>query len=180
MLVPGSNRRVFGIDANSGMVITGFVADGRQIVNRARDEARSYRETYGHQIVPDILANRLALYVHYFTTHGALRPFGATSIVASYDQDLKSHTLFMVEPSGNCFKYFGCAAGKGSQAAKTEIEKLLYNKKREFAFSIICFFSSKKKAVNLKLLNHKRKYFLKLEKYLNKNQGFNLNHTKQM
>ena len=30
----------------------------------------------------------------------------------------------MVEPSGNQFKYFGCAAGKGRQGAKTEIEKL--------------------------------------------------------
>jgi 20S proteasome subunit alpha 7 len=127
MLVAGSNRRVFGIDANSGMVITGFVADGRQIVNRARDEARNYRDTYGHPIVPSILANRLALYVHYFTTHGALRPFGTSSLVAAYDQDLKTHSLYMIEPSGNCFKYFGCAAGKGAQAAKTEIEKLLYN-----------------------------------------------------
>jgi 20S proteasome subunit alpha 7 len=127
MLVAGSNRRVFGIDANSGMVITGFVADGRQIVNRARDEARNYRETYGHGIVPSVLANRLAMYVHYFTTHGALRPFGSTSMIAAYDNDLKTHCLYMVEPSGNCFKYFGCAAGKGSQAAKTEVEKLLYN-----------------------------------------------------
>jgi 20S proteasome subunit alpha 7 len=127
MLVAGSNRRVFGIDANSGMVITGFVADGRQIVNRARDEARNYRETYGHAIVPSILANRLAMYVHYFTTHGALRPFGSTSMFAAYDNDLKTHCLYMIEPSGNCFKYFGCAAGKGAQAAKTEVEKLLYN-----------------------------------------------------
>ena len=39
MLVPGSNRRVFGIDKRASLAITGFVADGRQIVNRAREEA---------------------------------------------------------------------------------------------------------------------------------------------
>jgi 20S proteasome subunit alpha 7 len=126
MLVAGSNRRIFGVDSHAGIAITGFVADGRQIVNRGRDEARSYRETYGNSIVPSILANRLALYVHYFTTHGALRPFGSVAIVASYDEDVKEHCLHMIEPSGNCFKYFGCAAGKGAQAAKTEVEKILY------------------------------------------------------
>ena len=31
----------------------------------------------------------------------------------------------MVEPSGVSFRYFACAAGKGSQAAKTELEKIL-------------------------------------------------------
>mmetsp|Transcript_7235 Transcript_7235/g.10766 ORF Transcript_7235/g.10766 Transcript_7235/m.10766 type:complete len:270 (-) Transcript_7235:115-924(-) len=126
MLVAGSNRRVFGVASHAGMVVTGYVADGRQIVNRARDEARSYKETYGHAIVPSVLANRLALYVHYFTTHGALRPFGTAAMLAAYDEDLKTHSLYMVEPSGNCFKYFGCAAGKGAQAAKTEVEKILY------------------------------------------------------
>lgn len=30
----------------------------------------------------------------------------------------------MVEPSGIVKRYFGCAAGKGAQAANTEIEKL--------------------------------------------------------
>lgn len=125
MLVAGSNRRTFGIAAHAGIVVTGFVADGRQIVNRARDEARSYKEMYGHPIVPSVLANRIALYVHYFTTHGALRPFGSTAIIASYDQDLQTHCLHMVEPSGNCFQYFGCAAGKGAQASKTEVEKVL-------------------------------------------------------
>jgi 20S proteasome subunit alpha 7 len=30
----------------------------------------------------------------------------------------------MVEPSGVTYEFFGCAAGKGRQAAKTEMEKL--------------------------------------------------------
>lgn len=125
MLVAGSNRRMFGVTARAGIAVTGFVADGRQVVNRARDEARNYKDAYGHNVVPSILANRLANYVHYFTTHGALRPFGCVSLLAAYDEDLKSHELYMVEPSGLCFRYFGCAAGKGANAAKTEVEKIL-------------------------------------------------------
>jgi len=34
----------------------------------------------------------------------------------------------MIDPSGTSYKYFGCAAGKGRQAAKTEMEKLALNK----------------------------------------------------
>mmetsp|Transcript_37132 Transcript_37132/g.27445 ORF Transcript_37132/g.27445 Transcript_37132/m.27445 type:complete len:287 (+) Transcript_37132:52-912(+) len=125
MLVPGSNRCVFGIDKGTGMVVTGYAADGRQLVNRARVEAENYADTYGHRIIPSVLANRLSLYVHYFTIYGSLRPFGSSALVASYDGDLKEPQLYMVEPSGACLRFFGCAAGKGANAAKTEIEKLL-------------------------------------------------------
>lgn len=107
------------------MVVTGYAADGRQIVNRAREEAQNYKDTYGHNIVPSILANRLSLFVHYFTLYGSLRPFGSSSIIASYDDDVKEPQLYMVEPSGACYRFFGCATGKGGNAAKTEIEKLL-------------------------------------------------------
>ena len=32
--------------------------------------------------------------------------------------------MWMVEPSGLTYNYFGCAIGKGKQPAKVEIEKL--------------------------------------------------------
>jgi 20S proteasome subunit alpha 7 len=76
MLVGGSNRRIFGINKTVGGVIAGLSADGRQIINRAREEAQSYKETYGHSIVPSVLANRLGLYAHFYTLHYSLRPFG--------------------------------------------------------------------------------------------------------
>lgn len=125
LLVAGSNRRVFHVDSHVGIAITGYTADGRQIVHRAREEAENYKKTYGHKIVPSILADRLGLYVHYFTLHGSLRPFGSTALIAAYDEDVKNAELYMVEPSGLILRYFGCAAGKGAQAAKTEVEKLI-------------------------------------------------------
>eukprot|EP01033_Poteriospumella_lacustris_P004770 gene4770-3425_t len=109
----------------TGMVVTGYASDGRQIVNRAREEAQNYKDTYGHNVIPSVLANRLSLFVHYYTLYGSVRPFGSSSIVAAYDEDVKEPQLYMVEPSGACFRFFGCAAGKGANAAKTEIEKLL-------------------------------------------------------
>lgn len=128
MLLPTSSRRIHSVDTHSGIAITGFVSDGRQIVNRARDEASSYFETYGSKIPPAILAERVSSYMHYFTLHGGLRPFGTTAFIASYDPESKEHALHMVEPSGISYQYYGCAAGKGRQPAKTEMEKLSLNK----------------------------------------------------
>ena len=125
LLVSGSNRRIFGVDQHVGMAITGTAADGRQLVNRAREESSSYEDTYGHKIVPSVLSNRLALFTHYFTIHGSLRPFGCAGLVATYDEDVNTPELYMVEPSGQCLKYFACASGKGAQSARTELEKIL-------------------------------------------------------
>jgi len=128
MLLPNSSRRIHTIDTHSGVAITGFVSDGRQIVNRAREEASNYDETYGTKIPPAVLSDRISSYVHYFTLHGSLRPFGTTALLASYDPETKEHSLHMVEPSGVSYEYFGCASGKGRQPAKTEMEKLNLNK----------------------------------------------------
>mmetsp|Transcript_52055 Transcript_52055/g.102737 ORF Transcript_52055/g.102737 Transcript_52055/m.102737 type:complete len:275 (+) Transcript_52055:53-877(+) len=125
MLVEGSNRTIFGVDAHAGIAVTGYAADGRQIVSRAREEAQSYRDTYGHRVIPSILANRLSLYMHYFTIYGSLRPFGATAILSAYDEDTKTPELYMLDPSGTSYRYHGCSAGKGANAAKTELEKIL-------------------------------------------------------
>merc|ERR1712151_1006072 len=40
-------------------------------------------------------------------------------------RETKKPSLFCIEPQGMVTKYLGTAAGKGKQAAKTEIEKLL-------------------------------------------------------
>lgn len=40
-----TGRRIHTVDEYAGVAITGFVSDGRQIVNRAREEASSYEET---------------------------------------------------------------------------------------------------------------------------------------
>lgn len=125
MLVEGSNRGIFGVDAHVGVAVTGYAADGRQIVNRAREEAQSYRDTYGHRIIPSILNNRLALFMHYFTLYGSLRPFGASALLSTFDEDTNSPELYMIEPSGAAFRFHGCSAGKGANAANTEIEKVL-------------------------------------------------------
>ncbi|KAL0316696.1 UNVERIFIED_CONTAM: Proteasome subunit alpha type-3 [Sesamum radiatum] len=102
--------------------VAGLAADGRQIVARAKSEATNYESVYGEPIPVKELAARVASYVHLCTLYWWLRPFGCGVILGGYDRD--GPQLYMIEPSGISYRYFGAAIGKGRQAAKTEIEKL--------------------------------------------------------
>jgi len=130
MIVPttASYKRIHTIDVNCGIASTGFIPDTKVLVARGGEEASDYFEYYGVKIPPHVLADRLGQYVHYFTLHGALRPFGASCVLAGYDTETKSHGLYMVEPNGTAYQYYGVACGKGKQVAKTELEKLNLNK----------------------------------------------------
>lgn len=120
---PGANRRLFTIDRHVGVAVAGLLADAKAVVETGRDEARNYRSEYGSPIPIRYLKDRVAMYMHAYTLYSALRPFGTSLLMASYDP-LDGPELYCLEPSGHSYGYFGCSIGKAKQAAKTEIEKL--------------------------------------------------------
>lgn len=123
MLVHGTNKRAYAITKQAGCVVCGMVPEGRNVVNRARQEAVSYKQSYGESIPGYLLAERLGFYMHHYTLYASYRPIGSSILVANYDK-AEGVTLFCVEPSGLVQKWFGKALGKGRQLANTEIEKL--------------------------------------------------------
>ena len=56
------------------------------------------------------------------TVYASQRPYGTSMALALHDH-LKGFGLFMIEPSGACYEYYGCASGRGKQLARNEIEK---------------------------------------------------------
>lgn len=120
----GSYKRIHTCDTHVGCASTGFLPDARVLVQRTVEEAADWEDQYGSKIPPSVLGERLGSYAHYFTLHGALRPFGAAAVIAGYDTDTKECSLQLLEPNGAPYKYYGVATGKGKQAAKTELEKL--------------------------------------------------------
>jgi len=46
LLVKGSNKSIQTVDMHVGIATAGFMADGIHIVNRAREEAQSWRNFY--------------------------------------------------------------------------------------------------------------------------------------
>uniref|UniRef100_A0A7S1P746 Proteasome alpha-type subunits domain-containing protein n=1 Tax=Vitrella brassicaformis TaxID=1169539 RepID=A0A7S1P746_9ALVE len=125
MLVPGTNKRIYAIDKHIGMAVAGLVADARQLVKLAREQAEEWKQRWGEPISGMCLSERIAAYVHAYTLNWVYRPHGASILIGSLNpEDGSAPCLYCVEPSGSCSKYFGYALGKGKQAAKTEIEKI--------------------------------------------------------
>eukprot|EP01098_Paradermamoeba_levis_P004212 TRINITY_DN181_c0_g1_i2.p1 TRINITY_DN181_c0_g1~~TRINITY_DN181_c0_g1_i2.p1 ORF type:complete len:251 (+),score=56.89 TRINITY_DN181_c0_g1_i2:52-804(+) len=122
MLVEGSSKRIHSIAPHVGLASAGLMSDSRQIVNRARQEARNYKDFYADPVSVKTLSERIGSFVQVYTLYSHMRPFGTSVLVGGIDK--KGPQLYMVEPSGIFWGYFGCAIGKGKQAAKTEIEKL--------------------------------------------------------
>lgn len=118
-----ANKRLFHVDRHVGMAVAGLQADARKLAERASDECASYRQDYGSSIPCKDLAERVAMYMHAYTLYSAVRPFGANIMLGSWDA-VEGSKLYSVEPSGVTYGYWGCAAGKAKQAAKTEMEKL--------------------------------------------------------
>ena len=126
MLEPSSNRRIHSLDKKIGCVHSGLIPDARQLIARGRSEARQFREQYGGDILVNHLANRLTHYVHAHTLYSSIRPFGCSLIVGGFDKS-GAH-LHLIEPQGISYEYKATAVGKGAAAAKTELEKLNFER----------------------------------------------------
>lgn len=149
LLKAGANKRIATVDRNMGIVSSGLLPDGRHFVSRARDEASSWRNLYKAPIPTSSLADRMGSYVQAYTLYSSVRPFGITAILAGWDSEAELPVdgqvgsgpsvgsggkkdgakhggphLYMIEPSGLYWGYYGAATGKGRQIAKSELEKL--------------------------------------------------------
>jgi len=102
--------------------VNGIVPDGRALMYRGREEAKQYNDNFGIKIPGSVIAERLGNVTQMNTVYSSQRPYGTAMVVSVHDM-MKGHTLWMVEPSGACFQYYGCAAGRGRQLARNEIEK---------------------------------------------------------
>ncbi|CAI6053365.1 unnamed protein product [Clonostachys chloroleuca] len=148
LLKPGANKRIATVDSHIGVAYSGMVPDGRHFVDRARDEASSWRDNFKTPSPTADLVSRMGGYLQAYTMYGSVRPFGITAIVGGYDTSEETPVdgevgsgpscgaggkvpgkhggpfLYMIEPSGQYWGYYGAATGKGRQAAKAELEKL--------------------------------------------------------
>ena len=128
MLVAGADKRLYSIALNCGGVVNGLTPDGRAIIQKARAECTQYKDQFHVKIPGMTLADRIALKFHMATIYANYRPIG-TSIIFGIHDTFKGTQLFMVEPSGGCFQYYGCASGRGKQMARNEIEKIKFQEK---------------------------------------------------
>ena len=84
--------------------VAGLLADARQVVEIARDEAANYRSQKGGNIPSKYLTDRVAMYVHAYTLYFSVRPFGCSAMLGSYEKD--GPHLYAVDPSGISYVSF--------------------------------------------------------------------------
>jgi 20S proteasome subunit alpha 7 len=94
-------------------------------VSRALRAPSASRSFYGDRIPAQVLAERLASFIHLYTLYWSVRPFGASVLLAVADGTPGGGAaLYMLDPAGEVHRYHGAAIGKGRTQAKTEIERL--------------------------------------------------------
>jgi proteasome alpha subunit len=114
-------EKVFQIDDNLGITMSGFLADGRILVDKARVKAQVYKLTYDEPldvlgVVKDI-ADQMQLYTQY----GGVRPFGVAFLLGGIDE--KGPQLFEIDPSSTFYCWKAHAIGRGAPEALKILRK---------------------------------------------------------
>jgi len=110
------SRKLFLIDDNLGAVISGYVPDGRVLIEYAREMSQHYRLLYDQDPYVEVIAKRIGDIKQSFTQQGGVRPFGVAIIFGGVNPD-STMEIFVTDPSGSCIKYKVAAIGAGSDEA---------------------------------------------------------------
>lgn len=121
------NKKISKVANNMSVIFSGYAADGRVIINRARVEAAVHNMTYDESIDVKQLSTRLADYVHVFTQQAGLRPLGIGLLIAGIDSHNNNPSVFFLNPGGGLHETRAKAIGDGDAKAM----KYLKEKHRE-------------------------------------------------
>lgn len=112
--------KVFAADDHAGVAVSGLVADGRVLVNDAREEAQRTMMAYDEPIQTGALAKFLADRKQMYTQYGGVRPFGLAMLVGGMNDEAE---LYQTDPSGILNEWKAVAIGRGADAANTLFEE---------------------------------------------------------
>lgn len=116
-----SSDKVFKIDDHIASTFSGYSADGRALLQKARLEAQIERITYGEVIDPEVLSEKIGDHLQSFTQYGGVRPFGIAILFGSvYEGDT---FLYFIDPGGAIFSCLATAIGSNEAAAKEVLNK---------------------------------------------------------
>jgi len=116
-----SLEKIYQIDDRIACAATGLIADGRHLVEIAREEAQWNKVRYEEPISVKELVNILCEYKHLYTQFDGVRPFGVVLLVGGIDVTGKH--LFSTDPSGAYLGYKAVCEGKKSSDAMTQFSE---------------------------------------------------------
>ena len=116
-----SLEKIYQIDDHIACASTGLAADGRHLIEFAREEAQWNKLRYDEPIAVKDLVGILCEYEHMYTRFDGVRPFGVVLLVAGID-DTGAY-LFSTDPSGAYLGHKAVCEGKKSTDAMTQFTK---------------------------------------------------------
>jgi len=111
------NSKISKIGKNISMIFSGFAADGRALISRARVETAVHTMTYDEDIDLQQLSTRLADYNHMFTQQGGLRPLGVGLLLGGVDPHDNEPRVYFLNPGGGLIATRAKAIGDGDAKA---------------------------------------------------------------
>lgn len=120
LLVGESVEKLHKIDNHIGIASTGHVADGRKLLEFARQQAQVNRLRYEEPITIEALTKALTDNIQEYTQMGGTRPFGVSLLIGGvYDGE---PALYEADPSGNPTSWKARAVGSNASSAQDYVE----------------------------------------------------------
>jgi len=113
--------KVHQIDDHLGVAISGFLADGRILVDRGRVKAQVYKLTYDEPLNVLGAVKEISDIMQMFTQFGGVRPYGVAFLLAGVDE--KGAQLFEIDPSSTFYGWKAHAIGRGAPEALKILRK---------------------------------------------------------
>jgi len=121
LVVSDSVEKIFQVDDHIGATATGFVMDGRVLIERARVIAQQHTVTYGVPIEPQSLVKEVCDIKQFYTQYGGARPFGVSLLFIGMDD---KPVLYVTDPTGIFFEYKATAVGEAENEVKAILNKM--------------------------------------------------------
>jgi len=116
-----AQKKLFKIDENLGVAISGLTADGTLAAKSLRGACITHKFTFGSEVEIGRLAGIVSDRSQICTQRSGSRPSGIGLLVAGRDN--QGCHLYQTCPSGNLYDHTAAAIGSRSQASKTFLEK---------------------------------------------------------
>ncbi|MFH1229322.1 MAG: archaeal proteasome endopeptidase complex subunit alpha [Candidatus Aenigmatarchaeota archaeon] len=113
--------KIHQVDDNLGVSISGFLADGRILVDAGRVKAQVYKLTYDEPLNVLGAVREIADRMQMYTQFGGVRPFGVALLMGGVDE--KGPQLVEIDPSSTYYGWQAQAIGRGAPEALKLLRK---------------------------------------------------------
>ena len=126
------NKKIFAVDDHLGATFSGYSADGRALINYARERAQVYRFIYNEGVDLRLLAQEVSSLMHTYTQFGGARPFGCGVIFGGVDTT--GPQLVYIDPGGATMEWLAGAIGMNKEKAEEYLKEVFKDSGRDIDF----------------------------------------------